>query len=500
MMKRYLTSILLRLENFRKLSEVFYLKLIETILKCHDLLVKRGCKMVFNRAFKGSQGLFEIFYPKAVGIAFKGDDLLITRVCKRAFNTVYETVIVTDFLSKDVSELPYCVNAFKRSLNEVVLSIPREKALAREVDFPGSDPMELKEALKYQLDGFIPFTANDVYYDVYKVDNEKSGQILIIAVRKNDLDEIMAKLKTAGIAPTRVIISPISLIPIMREKKGKVVTIHKLTNNYCYNTFSDGSFISTLLIRDKDEIFNKIGYDMPDEILEDNKLITPEDNNIAVVNYIDSSNTQEDRDNEISAKKTILISEIDNGQESYGAALYGIQDEGQRFNLLNTGKRVIHLQKILMYGFLGILFLFMFLIPHIKIKRKLVALDLVNNKIALLKDDISQIEAIRNRLTVMEETLRNVGKVQAEYAPRINVLLELSESLPKNSWIKELYIYRNIFEIGGAARDATDLIPTLENSRLFSNVGLTAPVVNTAEGEESFRLKGEIDIKSINGS
>lgn len=443
------------------------------------------------------EGILEIFFPKAIGIALEGNDLFVSRVCKRAFNTTLETIKIDDFMINDTVEVKLGATNFQRSLNEIILSIPRESVIIREVDFPGTDIKELKTALEFQLDSFIPFSSEDVYYDIYTVSiKEKSRKILIVAIKKEKLDVIISKLESAGVVPSKVIISPLSFLPLISDRKTNMVMVCKLKDKYSYNTFAHNSFVSTLLISNMEELLRKINVDMPDEIIEDCGLETSfksicENSDIFVKHENRDINEEETVD-----KKTIHFSSIKDNQGSYGAALYGIQTDKQKFSLLNTGRRVINLQKVFMFGFSGALLLFLFLIPHVMIKRKLEVLDFVDKEIKLLKDDIFRIENIRNRLVDMEETLTSVGKVQADYAIRIKTFLELSEKLPKTAWIKEMYIYRKIFEIGGIALSATDLIPLLENSDLFYNVGLTAPVVKTLEGNESFRIKGEIKIES----
>lgn len=452
---------------------------------------------------KGLSRFIEIFFPKAIGISFAGNDLLITKVCKRAFDITHETIRISDFLLKDSTEVRPLVEKLGNLINEVVLSWQREKTLIREIDYPGNDINELREALKYQLDSFMPYSAEELYFDIYKGGRDSnSTKAMIVAVKKIELDKVLLKLRDIGIIPTRVIISPISFIPIVRGEKDRVAVIYKSTKAYCYNLFIDRILNSTILIDEKIDVCKKIGHDMPDEVLEEDGLITTmedamgiiKDNLIVPIKEIDSTGISVgDIKTEIS--QSIRFSSMDDTQESFGAALYGIQNNGHKFCLLKPERRILSLQKVLMIGFIGILMFFLFFAPHLLKRRTLITLDYINKEINIIKGDISRVEEIQGRLTMIEETLTRVGKVQAEYSPRIKVIHELSEKLPKDSWIKELYIYRNSFEIGGTALSATDLIPILENSPLFFNVGLTSPVVKTDDGKESFRLKGEIKVK-----
>lgn len=476
---------------------------IRSRLDAAGVYMKNGCNLAGGRLSGGCRGLLEVFFPKAVGLAIRGDDLLVTRVCKRSFSTVSETVRVADFFSEGASKVELDVDIFKRSFSEVVLSMPRDRVLVRDVELPGLGLNELKDALRYQLDSFVPFTEDDVYYDVYSVSSDNddglNDKMLIVAIRKDHLDEVVSRLGAFGVVPTRVIVAPMSFVPIVGDKDGNLATVHGLGNQYCYNTFRNRSLTATMLINDKHAVYDKIRHDMPDEIFEDHGLgISGECSGTAEDSIDAPAHEKQDRDTALS--KSIQVSELGDDRESFGAALFGIQDEGRKFSLLNAGKRAIPIQKIMMFTFLVMLFASMIIIPNAVISRKQNALDMINTKMAVLKDDISRVEEVRSRLMVMEETLASVGKVRGGYAPRIKVLRELSEKLPKDAWIKELYIYRDIFEIGGAARTATDLIPILDESDIFSGVGLTAPVVNTAEGEESFRIKGEIIIDNMGGA
>ena len=453
--------------------------------------------------FKNRRGIFEIFYPKAIGLAFKDNDLLLTMVSKKAFSTEKKSISIKDFMLKDLDDVQLGINPFfKRSLNEVVLSLPRSQVLVREIDFPGTDLKELKGALEYQLDSFLPYTNEEVYYDLYKADGEDHvRKLLIVAAKRNDLDPVIERLAYIGIVPTKVIMSPISFMSLIAEKKGKLVTIHKWHEGYCYNVFLNGLFCSTYLINEKDSLFEKIETDLPDQILEDDSLLLFKENLYEVISNNDITDNQEESDDEenvIPRPKSIPISRLDDNQESFGAALYGVKSIGSGFNIFKTGKHGIYLQKFLMFGLLGLFLLILFLMPHVIKYRRSQVLNIVNSKIRDIKDNIFRIEDIQNSLTEMEETLIEVGKIRSEYIPRIKILSELAEKLPKNAWIKELYIYRNFFEIGGTAKTATALIPTLENSAFFSNVGFTAPVINTAEGKESFRIKGEINVINSN--
>ncbi len=446
----------------------------------------KGPKTDFKRKYR----FYEVFFPKAVGMALDGEDLIVTLACKRTFKTVSETLCIPDFLSGDIDNIRLGIDNLRRSLNEIVFSFPRQKAFVREIEFPGGNLAELREALKYQLDSFLPFTPDDAYYDVHKAaTNDQKQKMLIVAVMKEDMDKVLARLELIGAVPTKVVISPMSLNSLIGESAGSVATIIKRNNKYCYSTFLNGTFCTSLAFDDEEQMMKKVSSDPPDLIMKDNSASLAESNIFPVQN----DDVADKNDTSLNSK-SIEISEIDEKEESLGAALYGINHTGDKFNIRNTGRKGVRLQRSLAIGFIATLVVVLLFVPHVLKKRKLESLDLVTAKIKNLKGDIGRIEDVQSRLTEMEDTLRSVGSIRTKYVPRIEILRELSVKLPKTAWIKELYISKNNFEIGGIARSATDLIPILEKSTLFSNVGLSAPVINTAKGKESFRLRGEVNV------
>ena len=90
---------------------------------------------------------------------------------------------------------------------------------------------------------------------------------------------------------------------------------------------------------------------------------------------------------------------------------------------------------------------------------------------------------------MLDEVVNKVNALRGKYIPRIDVILELAKTLPNDAWAKGITIMDNAFEIEGDAVSSTNLIPILENSSLFSGVGLTSPVTKTQSGRENFELK-----------
>src|SRR3990167_10023640 len=108
-----------------------------------------------------------LFSQSSVGLSINGNDLFITIVSKKLVKYLHETLKIEDFMLKDTQQLKHALTQKKNFMSETILSLPRELAIIRETTCPYSNLKELREALRYQLDSFIPFSSEDVYFDIH---------------------------------------------------------------------------------------------------------------------------------------------------------------------------------------------------------------------------------------------------------------------------------------------------------------------------------------------
>lgn len=374
-------------------------------------------------------------------------------------------------MTKDAQQLKHALIQKKNLKGETILSLPRELAIIRETTCPYSNLKELREALIYQLDSFIPFSSDDVYFDIHSLSqNRHETKVLIVAIRKTELNAILEKLKVLEIIPSRVIISPFAFLPILEERNGVIVVITKNTRNYSYNVFENNHLILSAIAKTEVELAKQIKTEQPDEI-----LLTHVANGFLSDEY--------------KTRYTLL----DSNSESYGAALYGLAEYPCYLSLVKSHKKRLNSQIALLCFLIGILIFFSFLIPYIQKINNLAILKTVNAKVKSIKKDVVLVEKLQERIVVLDEVVSKANSVRGKYIPRIDVILELAKTLPNDAWAKGITIVDNTFEIEGDAVSSTNLIPILENSPLFLGVGLTSPVTKTQSGREKFRIKGNIE-------
>ncbi|MGQ3686176.1 MAG: PilN domain-containing protein [Candidatus Loosdrechtia sp.] len=422
-----------------------------------------------------------LFSQKAMGLSFKGSDLIVTIIHRKLFRYSWESFICKDFTDKEYFQPDTVFLQLKKFSGPVILSWPREHTIIREIQYPNANLKELKEALRYQLDSFIPFSNDEVYYDIHFNPHslshaEDNTKVLIVAVKKQELDTIQMKLQTLGIIPSRVIISSFSFLPVLNVEEGPAAVIHKNTISYSYNLYENNRLVSSLIVKTKNELMQRLRNDSPAKVLLAN---------------IDSTEFLSHEDN-------ISLQLLDDYAESHGAAQYGLLDNPCTLDLVKTHKRQRNPQIVMMCFLAGFLILFAFLIPYIQKINNSASINDINARIHSLRKDVSAVEKLHERITVLDELIGKITGIEEKYVPRIDVILELAKILPDDAWVRAVSFESNSFEIEGDAVSSTNLIPILENSPLFSGVGLTSPVTKTQGGRERFRIKGTIEKHLIN--
>jgi general secretion pathway protein L len=103
-----------------------------------------------------------------------------------------------------------------------------------------------------------------------------------------------------------------------------------------------------------------------------------------------------------------------------------------------------------------------------------------------LRREESQLERVRKEASFLADFDQRKGEV-------LRILDELSKTVPTNAYLSNLRYRTGNLEIQGSAENASGLIPVLERSPLFENVGFNAPSNRGRDNRETFSLKADIE-------
>lgn len=113
-----------------------------------------------------------------------------------------KVLIIKRFLKKNNIKTKY-----------ICVSVPRRQILASIIELPAIKKGLIAQALKYEIEGHIPYPIEEVYYD-YQVlgEQEKKINILLVAVRKEIVDSYLQLLSQVGINPLFVDVDSFGVI------------------------------------------------------------------------------------------------------------------------------------------------------------------------------------------------------------------------------------------------------------------------------------------------
>jgi general secretion pathway protein L len=112
----------------------------------------------------------------------------------------------------------------------------------------------------------------------------------------------------------------------------------------------------------------------------------------------------------------------------------------------------------------------------------------MDQEIERLKGEAAEVEKIREAIKIYQEridflTTRRPGNVYMA-----DIGKELSERIPKTAWIKELKLSGDQLALYGSADSASELIPLLDESPIFSDVKFLSTIRKGRDDKEVFRI------------
>jgi type IV pilus assembly protein PilM len=117
----------------------------------------------------------------------------------------------SDALLRVLSKL-ILVNGF--SCQEAVVAISGRNILVREVIFPLMTETELREAVKWDMEKYVPFTPETYYFDfaiLPQSGEEQQMKVLLVVAPKEHVDIVIKVIKDLGLKPIAVEIESLAL-------------------------------------------------------------------------------------------------------------------------------------------------------------------------------------------------------------------------------------------------------------------------------------------------
>lgn len=114
---------------------------------------------------------------------------------------------VTDILKKLLSTCG-------ATCRDAVAALGGQAVFVREMPFPVMSDEELREALKWEAEKYVPYAPETYYHDFSIIgagQNEQEVKVLLVAAQHSTVNELVQVIKNAGLRPAAIDIEPLAL-------------------------------------------------------------------------------------------------------------------------------------------------------------------------------------------------------------------------------------------------------------------------------------------------
>ncbi len=462
-----------------------------------------------------------MFFESSLGIDIR-DNCLVFVHLKKSFKKIvfaeHEIFPVETGKNEDESGKIYreliqnFINKNSIKPDTIFLGLPRNTVLLKYIKFPLAVKENLENTLTYEIEKYFPLTADDIYFDfqIIEIDNSNNKiNLLVAAVKKNIVDTILETCRQAGLYFSGIEISSTALVNSLSYDR-------PAGHDHPYLAIADiRSDHIELNIKKKDMlIYSKyIGADTKNQNSTAEILIhelnaatiillhtTDDDNRTDGFSLtLTGSGADDDLYKLIKAKgavdtvpyNSLSAHTLPAGFETaYGLAVKGVAEAAIDINLAPAG----FLKKPGRAG--RNIFLILFILSIISavgwsgsslVKAKII-INSLDAEIAALKPEFKQVEHLRTELNEIENSLQHLNRLRHNNRSRLEIINTLATLIPRTAWVKNITCKNGTVEIEGYADTASEIIPVLEQSPMFSDVSFKSTIVKDRNGKERFKI------------
>jgi Tfp pilus assembly protein PilN len=433
---------------------------------------------------------------------------------------------LTGWVAEDVREIALKAesDSHARALREAIISllpqlnaardslyicVPQEQAIVQHIYFPAAAEANLQQALEYEIERQLPFRRDEIFYDY--LPTGKSGDkigLYLFAIPKKNLAGILDPLQSIGIKPKGVETTATAIANYLLFCKGELAdsaaviggddqswemvglqTVpngFKATHRMLFSHWLPQAVWAQGAAR---EFLQQCTEGVPNLYAwgEAEKLLGAGNGEAIAYESLVAVSRERLDGKAIAGPSTLL---------AIGAALRGVREAALETNFLRsqeTGKRRTRALSVvnLLLACMLVLALAAWGVSYpIRDELRLRQLQGENQKLAPALTALRQQEAELQKAT---KELNFLSSLEQRKGEVLRVLDELSKIVPSSAYLSNLRLRDRILEVQGNAENASALIPLLERSSLFENVGFNAPSNRGRDNRETFSLKAEIE-------
>jgi Tfp pilus assembly protein PilN len=383
----------------------------------------------------------------------------------------------------------------------VALALPRTSVFVRPMELPtiGGDTREM---VRLNLEGHLPFAADDTAFDFVPLPAEAEGgprdaalqRVLLVAAEPRIVDAALRIADEARLRPASLTVAAHDLLALVRPEAGqRVIWLHQMGGSADILCLLGPSLVlsraasvpdeasvveevrrsmAAVRWRECDAVW--ISGDLPLEALEATAFPAP---------VHEPAYTSRVR------QRLAALPGEDRGVQELALAV-ALARRGRPLDLLPLRLRPRRLSRaqgvtLGIAAMTALVLVAALLMPGFREQRQL---DRLNAEIARLDPEVRGVERVVRDLERKRKLLGSITEIEASALRPLPVMRELTDLLPSDTWLTTLSLDGKGVELTGQAAAASALIPLLENSPRLERVEFSSPVTRGRD-KEQFRIR-----------
>jgi len=401
------------------------------------------------------------------------------------------------------------LSSFGPKNTPVYVCFAPEIAIEHQVLLPEAARDNLDQVLAYELERLIPFRRDEIYYDFVPggVKDDKIS-VSLFALPKTALTPLLDALASFGFGPVGVETAATSLfnyllfcnggkpgVDVIMGTQGDALVLDGLrTTSRGWSARSEILFTHRM----PDTSWSRgLGKEMLRGLIDESPRLyswgrveeLPADDGNPMVSPQELL--------ELGRRRILMLSSAtDQCLPAIGACLRGLRESALPVNLLPGSRERAEARTLTGFNaFLAVLLLAGLVLwggshavkDEIRLRQLEAELAQIQPTVKSLQNQEEQLDRLTAQLVKLAELGTNRGEA-------IKVLDELSRTIPTDAYVTSMRYRDGTVELRGSAVNSSNLVPLLEASGLFKEVGFNAPSTRRGgDNRETFSLTAKIE-------
>lgn len=453
-----------------------------------------------------------MFFNSGVGINIE-DHKAVAAYVKGSFkgaNLIAESSLVLDQskpISDKIQDIAEFINAFMRehkiSSAGIFIGIPGHYCMFREVDFPMAVKENLKSALEYEIEKYIPLSAEDIYFDYQIVSEDKAQEsltVLLSVVKKENAESYVQLAELLEYGGSGIETAPAAISNYFMHQLGAVddptviVHISEIGIDLIFIRRQVMLYSRTLPYPDPESELHGVIISHLDQI---RNMFCKDGERVNL--YFYGKKIEEELSRELTEAHQFDLLAPTTGNEklsgaksipAIGLALRGMGKLPVQMNLMppHLRKKMDKTSLIVMTALMAIftLSLIFLAVSHVLSQRTI--MTSLDQELEKLRSEAANIENIKAQTQNIQDRLTYLASLRPGGVYVSDALKELTEIIPKTTWVREMQFFGNQISLYGSSGSASELIPLLDASPIFTDVKFLSTIRKDKDDKDIFRI------------